>query len=586
MLRACAFALRSALVFPLILTLLIITALIVSTSLPSSVWAAGVKKAETSATEVPSAHIHPENAVIEEPPQSDPSQEGAASNEPIQRAAKATDSKDSLEDEKSLTPSAQDEPLYKNVVFREQPVFKIYYKSEDPLPELTEKIKQASANLENAMNASDTLEADSKLVDILIKEDQSLEVRVRGYKIVNLDKNDRRAAGFKTASDYKEALQTELNNFVTEEFQRLHIQKIALQFFLSVFFALMGFAIFHQIKMFFNRADLMIEEKRESLKPVVLMSETLISPQALGGLFALFLVIGRVVSYIVILLTTLAAILGQFAVTRTAMSHVFAEIFTQGIKSVQALLESLPGLLLAFILLFFWNLSLKILDLFLKGVRSGRISWSFLQEFRISVVRFWGTALSCVIFFPLIAAALFGRFNTPIEHIIIAATIILLLATLPLLVSVATGSFVLWQGALELGQWIKIGDKQGEITEISLYRLTIVPEEGGRVFIPMALFLFKSFTHKREYNKKTYHFKLQRQKSLEDTLEDLRSLFTEKNMEVTLECISLSSTLYHLSLVVPRFSSSVHTEVLSTLSRAHDQGVLKLSSDLIEELLP
>lgn len=586
MLRACAFALRSTLMFSMIFTLLTVATYIASVSRPTLVQAANATNNEPSSTEVPSAHIHPENAVINETSQNDPSQEGGPDTSASLGAVKSTATQDALENEKDLATPTQDELLYKNVVFREQPVFKIYYKNEGQLSELTEKVKQASANLENAMNASDTLETDSKLVDILIKEDQSLEVRVRGYKIVNLDKNDRRAAGYKTASDYKEALQTELNNFVTEEFQRLHIQKIALQFFLSVFFALMGFAIFHQIKMFFNRADLMIEEKRESLKPVVLMSETLISPQALGGLFALFLVIGRVFSYIVILLTTLAAILGQFTVTRTAMSHVFSEIFTQGIKSVQALLESLPGLLLAFILLFFWNLSLKILDLFLKGVRSGRISWSFLQEFRISVVRFWGTALSCVIFFPLIAASLFGRFNTPIEHIIIAATIILLLATLPLLISVATGSFVLWQGALELGQWIKIGDKQGEITEISLYRLTIVPEEGGRVFIPMALFLFKSFTHKREYNKKTYHFKLQKQKGLEETLEDLRSLFAEKNIEVALDCISLSSTFYHLSLAVPRFSSSVHMEVLSTLSSAHDKGVLKLSSDLIEELLP
>ncbi|MCO5114715.1 MAG: hypothetical protein M9899_11160, partial [Bdellovibrionaceae bacterium] len=108
MLRARAFALRSALVFPFILTLLIITTLIVSTSLPFSVWATDVKKAETAPTEVPSAHLHPENAVIEK----SPSQEGTTSDESVQKTT--PDSKDALEEEKPLTPSTQDEPLYKN----------------------------------------------------------------------------------------------------------------------------------------------------------------------------------------------------------------------------------------------------------------------------------------------------------------------------------------------------------------------------------------------------------------------------------------------------------------------------------------
>lgn len=474
---------------------------------------------------------------------------------------------------------------YQSVVFREKPVLKLFYKNESQASDVLAKARQASAQLESAMNAADPLEPNSKLVDVIIQKDQSLDVRIRGYRIITLSSEDRKAAGFNNAQDYKEALYTDLNHFVSEEFQRLHIQKIALQFFLSVFFALMGFVIFHQARMFFNRADLMIEEKRESLKPIVLLSETLISSQTLGGLFALFLVIGRVASYVIILLTTLGAILGQFTVTRTAMSHVMAEIFTQGLKSLQSLLEALPGLLLAVILLFCWNLSLKILDLFLKGVRSGRISWSFLQEYRISVVRFWGTALSCVVFFPLIIASLFGRFDTPIETILIGAALILLLATLPILISIAAGSFMLWQGGLALGQWIKLSKIQGEIADISLHKITIVPEEGGRIHIPMSQLLFKGFTEKREYNKREFLFKVERLTPLESTLEKIETLFRDKNIEVSVACLSLSSSMYHLALTVPRFSHGMRHEVLSTLSEAHDQGLIKLSADLIDEAM-
>lgn len=471
-----------------------------------------------------------------------------------------------------------------SVSFREKPIFRIFYLNPDDMDPTAKKAQLATANLEKAMNANDPLEAQSKLVNVILKDDDILEIRVRGYKITELTAADRIAAGYKNTEEYKEQLLTELNTFTSEEFQRLQIQKFALQFFLSVFFALMGFVIFHQARMFFNRADLMIEEKRESLKPMVFLSETLISAHALGGLFTLFLVIGRVFTYAIIILTSLAAILGQFTTTRTAMSHLFSELFAQSLKNLQSLFEALPGFLLAIILLFFWNLSLKILDLFLKGVRSGRISWSFLQEHRIAVVRFWGTAISCAVFFPLVIASVFGRFNTPIEFIIISAAIILLFSTLPIFVSIACGSFVLWQGNLRLGQWIQIGDKQGEVTEISLYKMTLVPDQGGRIHIPMSHLLIRSFSEKRENHSKEFRFKLERHASLEHTLTHLQEIFAAHSFETTLTCISLSATEFHISMTIPKFPQGLKSSVLSVLSKAHDDKKITLSSDLIEEV--
>lgn len=493
------------------------------------------------------------------------------------------------ESEETLNPSVDEnmppvKSKYTNISFRERIVFKLHYLNESQRDETLKRAQKASSALEEAMNANDPLEPNSKPANVFLAPNKHIEVRVRGYKIIELTPEDIRASGYKSANEYAEDLQTELNIFVGNEFQRLQIQKLALKFFLSVFFALMGFLILRQTRIFFNNADLNIEEKRESLKPMTFMSETLISSQALGGLFALFLVIGRVFTYGIVILTTCAAILGQFTITRNIMGELFTKVFSDSIANIQSLIELLPGFVFAILLLFLWNLSIKILDLFLKGVRSGRISWSFLRENRISIVRFWGISLLSLIFFPLVLASMFGRFNSPLESVIIACAIILFLSTLPILISIAAGSFILWFGQVYPGQWIKVGGVIGEVTDVTLFKITLVPQEGGRIYIPMLQLLFKSYYEISKKDKKEFHFKIQRTMGLKETISAIENIFpSELNVQVS--CNSLSGSEYHLSLSTSHANAKTKNEILTLISEAHDRKIITLTSEFIEESL-
>lgn len=473
--------------------------------------------------------------------------------------------------------------LYANIVFREKTIFKIYYKNEKQKNQTLNRAAKATAALEEAMNANTPLEPDSPQASVNFNTKHQLEVRVRGYKIAEFTNEDRAAAGYKSLKDYQEALLTELNIFVGNEFKRLQIQKLSLKFFLSVFFALLGFLSLRQARVFFNSADLNIEEKRESLKPMTFMSETLISSQALGGFFALFLVFGRVLTYFVVTLATAAAILGQFTTTRNAMGNALSKIFSDSLAYLQSMLEFLPGLVLAVILLFLWNISIKILDLFLRGVRSGRISWSFLQANRIAIVRFWGISLLSLLFFPLILASLFGRFNNPLEFVVIACAIILCISTLPILISVTAGSFILWFGQIKPGQWIKIGKTIGEVADVSLFKITLIPPNGGRIFIPMFQLLYQSYTEMGFDYQREFHFKIERHMSLEDSISKVQGLFPTK-LNVNIKCLSLSGNEYKLSILTSSFNSDTKRTILSSLSMAHDQKLIVLTSDLIEEM--
>ena len=469
------------------------------------------------------------------------------------------------------------------VLFRERPAFYLFYRDLSQKEETLARARKASSALEKAIKSEGAFEAHSKPVEIIITDRDSALLKVRGYKILEYSQKDVLALGKNSMEELKDYLFNDLEEFVVHAIRRQAIQRGALQFFLAIFFALMGFVVFRYLHQLFRRAEGVLEERRGSFKPLAVLSETLISGQTLGGLLALSIAVGRLVAYLVVILTTMAAILGQFVATRALMTNFLTGIVSQILNGLQALLESIPGLLLALGLVLGLQLSVKILDLFLKGVRSGRISWSFLNIQRIPVLRFWGLALIFSIFGPLIIAAIFGRFQTPIEQILIFGAGILLLAHLPMLASIAVGSFILWQDYIKLGQWVRIGSYSGEVTDISAHQLTLVPEEGGRVFVPMFLLLFKPCVERKDIPKAEFRFSIRRMGSLEESIEQLRQLFLKK-IKVDIFCISVSAEQFRFGLLAPKFETDVRTLVMSTLSQAHEQELIRLSSEMIEEV--
>lgn len=469
------------------------------------------------------------------------------------------------------------------VTYKEKQAFRIFYLNDSDSEKVLKRAREASEKLERAINSEKLLEKDSPLVDLVAQDKGLLEVKVRGYKVIDLTREDQQAAGYEKTESYREVLKGELQGFVTDELNRLRIQESALKFFLSIFFALIGFVVFKQIHQAFNRAEDALEERRESFAPVVFFSETLLSGQALGGILALALVIGRMFAYVIVVLSTFAAIMGQFSVSREILGQFFSESLSQMVKVLQSLLEAIPGLLLGLILIFVLQISLKVLDLFLKSARSGRISIGFLNSGRVPVVRFWGVAILFVIFTPLILASIFGRFHTPLEIVFLMVVVALALATLPVLISVAVGSFVLWQGNIKPGQWIEVGDKSGEVTDVSLHKITIVPEVGGRVYIPMTLMLLNSCFEKKEAPKSEFQVRVVRKDTLKITQQKVEDLFP-KSLEVSVTCLSVSAKEFLFALYAPQFQSDLRKELLSHLSEAHETGVIELGAELTKEI--
>ncbi|MAV91131.1 MAG: hypothetical protein CL676_06890 [Bdellovibrionaceae bacterium] len=518
--------------------------------------------------------VTPQTSWSQESVSVEPSEASASESKGLENTGPAPVEKIEISD--SLNPKSE---FSAPVTFREKTAFKIYFTKEKDQESYFEKARLASQALERAMTEED--EADGALVKFEEKGSRSLELRVRGYKVMDFTLKEVRAAGFEEFSAYADQLEPKLNTFVSDELQRLKIQKGALKFFLSIFFALMGFVILRQIHFAFNRAEKILDEKRDSFKSVSFLSETLLSGQAVGGLLAFSLAVGRMFAYLAVIFSTLTAILGQFAFTRAIITDFFSRILTQILEGMQSLVEAIPGLLLALTLIFCFQLAIKVLDLFLKGIRSGRIHLSYLSSERAPILKFWGTAFLAVVFFPFILASIFGRFHTPLEFVFLVAAGTLAIATLPILLSIAAGSFVLWQGLVKPGEWVEVGDTSGEITDITISKLTLVPANGGRVHIPMILLMFKSCFEK-EAPRFQVLLKVKKQGSLEEMKETLKNLFPS-NFSMGISCLAMTQENFQFCLRAPLFKVGLKDEIMSLLAKASDEGVIEVLESSVKE---
>ncbi len=544
------------------------------------VWAQGAD------TKTATPALQNEKAPLPELAESEKKSEGPAKNpEPV---AHPSVPEKSVLGVTSVNDQGSDEILEKEItsvpiLYKEKTFFRLPYESEAEKKVALERAKSAGLALDKALSVDEPFSPDSRLVDVNQKNRKLIEVRVRGYKILELTDRDRAAAGFLTMEEYLDYSSREIINFVSQTADRLKIQKFALQFFLSVFFGLLGFVVFRRVIILFNQADRLIDSKKDRLRPLTFLSETLISGQTLGGLLASLLIVGRMLTYLVVILTTLAAIFGQFSFTRNLMGTFFAELLEGTFKVFQSLFESIPGLILAFSLLFILQLSLKVLQLYLKGVRSGRISWKFLQENRTLVVGFWGPVILIVFFLPLTVASVFGRFNTPLEIILIGAAIVVVLSQLPVLASLAAGSFIVWQGHIKLGEWLQVGQDRGEVTDINLYKVTLVPSKGGQIHIPMIRLLFQTYSESREVPQREFYFGLKRNLSLKETLNQLNQFFP-KELNVQLSCRAMNAEEYFIRLKTTAHRPEEKLALFDVLSEAHNQNQIHLTETLREIL--
>lgn len=343
-----------------------------------------------------------------------------------------------------------------------------------------------------AVDAGDALAAaleaeapeDAPLVEVAVLGDVA-QVRVRGRAVATVSAADAAAEGAPGLTPHAEELETRLLPFVQEELRRSSAQAIALSVFLFVFFGVLGVLTLRALRNAFERLERLLEERGASLEPLKILSIPLLSSQALRGLLVVGLFVGRILGYIVVVVVALGAALSQFEATRPWLGRLAAALLSPLVAGLDAGVRAVPGLLLAALLVVVTVAGLRFARLLLDGVAQGRVEARLIRPARVPATRVGVVALTLMVVAPLVVAAVFGRFGTPLETLTVFTGGAVLLGAVPVLASAAVGLVVLWRGTLRAGDWIEIGAVHGEVSSITVLDLVLVPESGGTVVVPM-----------------------------------------------------------------------------------------------------
>jgi hypothetical protein len=458
------------------------------------------------------------------------------------------------------------------VTFNEQVAFVLHV----PLKSKSgpERAQDARRALKVAIESSEKKSPEAPLVDYEKVEDEVV-LHVRGYAVATLTAEDAVAAGARDLDAYAEELTTSLKDFVPRQREKIRIQDFFMHFFLSVFFALMGFLILRQIQKIFDRFDHVIDEKKDSFGSISMMSETFLTGETIGGMVALGLTIGRFLAYGVTIITAVAAVFSQYALTRNLLLNSLgagARQFFQGFENLVALI---PSFLLAVVLIIIFQACLKALGLYSKGVQAERIRWRLVPPHRVRVFRIFLSLLLVLIFAPLILGALFGKFDTPFMTLFLLFSAVVALSLLPFLFNWSVGMMTIWKYNLKPGDWIQVGKVRGEIAQIELDEISVVPEGGGSIRLPMVRLAFEAL-HRQPAPKTRLLLEVLEAHDPKILIDQLR-LFFPKAEDVQIRLISYAADRISLSIALETLNEEAVQQVLLELPSFCRQQKLLLS---------
>lgn len=435
------------------------------------------------------------------------------------------------------------------------------------------RAKEATSALENALEHSDKSENDAA-VTVRIEGEVAV-VRIGKILVTTLHEADAQRDGL-TLERYAERMEGNLRAFVEEQRQRKAIQLFVLHVFLSVFFGVLGFLTLRFLRTAFDRWDSSLDRRRGSLEAISILRVPVISGEALGGSLAFGLAVGRVTAYVSAVIATFGAILGQFDATRPLLSRLVSWSAGPVLRGVETVVSAVPGVILAAVLFVGVRAGLRVLNLLLDGVSSKQIVWKKLPPARVPVFRVVVSALTVVIAGPLLVSAAFGQFGTPLEWLALGVGGVLLLASVPALASFTIGVIVLWRDNVRPGDWVQVGVVSGEVTHLSLGELSLVPEGGGTIGIPMLYLLWHPLRRLREAPEVSFELTVRRDRPAKDLVQVVLAAIVEIEPDAKAECTEIRHREMTLRISAPSIRAGVRQQLLIAVSDAVDRRDLTL----------
>ncbi len=470
--------------------------------------------------------------------------------------------------------NAEDDTPVFNVVVDELSTplaFTVAAQGKDP----RRRAAEASASFKAAFKA-DAIE-DAAAARVVVQDGLAI-VKIRGRTVATLTMADAVAAGAVSMETFAEERETRLVEFVEDYEARHSLQQLAFHVFFSVFLVVIGVLALRGLNAGFSRADAAVEDRAAVIKPLVVFDIPLLSSDAMRGLIATGLVVGRVVGVTAVVVATAAGVLAQFERTRPLLQTVASAAGRPVLKGLEALVTAIPGLVLAALLVVLLRGGLRFLRLLLDGVAAGRVKSTLVKPRRAPVTRVVVTTAIVLLALPLLIGAAFGRFGTPFETMALMAGGVLFVGAIPLLASLVVGVVVAWRATIKAGDWVEVAGESGEVSSVGLTELTLVPASGGTVVVPMLMLAFKPLKRSAKQPELEHLVRVCRNDKAAILIDKLKAIAKSVDDEGGAEILEADHETVLVRLYVPIGKSDAHNALSRALLNAADDGTVVLAA--------
>jgi small-conductance mechanosensitive channel len=448
------------------------------------------------------------------------------------------------------------------VTYREQPVF---YVADDDTRKAKERSKRLSSALATAVEATARADLDAPNAAVDFVGTSTVIVKVRGHIVGELYARDARAAGQPDLQAYAGSLEDGLGLFVADQRRKAALQGSAIRVVLAIVIIVIGLLLLRLSRYGFRRADEYLDDRTDTgtLRPISLLGVPIIGPEALSAAAALAIAVGRIASYVGIIFVSLSLALSQFELTRPWVGAVVGWASPLLFAGFEQLVLALPRLVLAAILLVVGSGALRVARVLFDDEAGHRPAWEALTPSRARVLRIVASIAVIMVIAPLAVAAVFGRFHTPLELLIVAASVSGALALAPLLASGAVGLMTIWRGQLVIGDVISVRGVRGTITAITTWDVEIETDRGARTSLPMLSLLAAHVVREQLGAASIVRVIAPRRGSVRETIEAIRALVPDASVS----CVRFDASEVELR-VEPAARDADTNEILLALSDA------------------
>jgi small-conductance mechanosensitive channel len=302
--------------------------------------------------------------------------------------------------------------------------------------------------------------------------------------IIDLTPEDAHAVGTEDVSLYAAAAAQRLDAGIKAERRRLQIQDAVFSFSLAVFITLLAFLALRLVGRLGRQLQESLLADRERVSALRLGSLEVASRRMVRGAIRLGLLAGAWVLQIVVLYVWVLSVLSLFRPTREYGTRLTGSVLRPAAALLGRIGASLPILVVTAVFALAVAVVFRTLRVFFESVARGetRVRWISpdLAAPVGTLVRGAFVVLAVLFAAPLIT----GEDTGALSRLGTAVILVLGLAAVPLLASVAVGLPTVLRRTVRPGEVVELAGRQGQVRAVTLLEVQMEDKDGAELRVP------------------------------------------------------------------------------------------------------